>query len=185
VEFLWVGGHPGVDLCNTTPVVDGQPLELLDTPADLRAWLDTAVSPDLLPNRAAPNQATLDWARRLRHALRAVLTADVDRSAPLRRLNTVLGELTAVPAVGPNGALHLRAAGTQTTIRLALAQLAIDACALSPERVRHCANPRCVLIFYDTTKSGTRRWHDMATCGNQAKAAAHYTRLKQRQPGSV
>jgi predicted RNA-binding Zn ribbon-like protein len=179
MEFFWVGGHPGVDLCNTTPVVDGERVELLATPADLNAWLGAVVTD--LPVRSAPSQTTLDWARRLRQALRAVLTAGTDRGVALRQLNTVMTELRAIPAVGPDGTLRLRAADTQTTIRLALAQLAIDACGLPPERVRRCANPRCVLVFHDTTKSGTRRWHDMATCGNQAKAAAYYSRVKQRE----
>jgi predicted RNA-binding Zn ribbon-like protein len=35
-----------------------------------------------------------------------------------------------------------------------------------------------LLHFYDTTKSGTRRWCSMAVCGNRAKAARHYERAK-------
>lgn len=40
-------------------------------------------------------------------------------------------------------------------------------------RVRPCADPRCHRVFYDTTKNGQRRWCDMGTCGNRAKAAKH------------
>ncbi|GAA2660242.1 CGNR zinc finger domain-containing protein [Streptomyces aculeolatus] len=40
-----------------------------------------------------------------------------------------------------------------------------------PERVRGCANPECVLWFYDTSKNGRRRWCSMEGCGNRAKAA--------------
>ncbi len=40
-------------------------------------------------------------------------------------------------------------------------------------RVRRCAGARCGRVFYDTTKNGRRRWCDMATCGNRAKAARH------------
>jgi predicted RNA-binding Zn ribbon-like protein len=40
-------------------------------------------------------------------------------------------------------------------------------------RVRRCADPRCARVFYDGTKNGRRRWCDMATCGNRAKAARH------------
>jgi predicted RNA-binding Zn ribbon-like protein len=45
-------------------------------------------------------------------------------------------------------------------------------------RVRRCADPRCARVFYDGTKNAARRWCDMATCGNRAKAARHRARLK-------
>jgi predicted RNA-binding Zn ribbon-like protein len=43
-------------------------------------------------------------------------------------------------------------------------------------RVRRCADPRCHRVFYDGTKNGLRRWCDMGTCGNRAKAARHRAR---------
>jgi predicted RNA-binding Zn ribbon-like protein len=33
-------------------------------------------------------------------------------------------------------------------------------------------------VFFDNTKNGRRRWCDMATCGNRAKAARHREKLK-------
>ena len=45
------------------------------------------------------------------------------------------------------------------------------------ERVRRCADPRCGRVFQDETKNGRRRWCDMATCGNRAKAARHRMKL--------
>ncbi len=45
-------------------------------------------------------------------------------------------------------------------------------------RVRRCADPRCARVFFDGTKNAARRWCDMATCGNRAKAARHRARLK-------
>lgn len=44
----------------------------------------------------------------------------------------------------------------------------------SPDRIKQCAHPHCILWFHDTSKNGARRWHSMATCGNRAKAARHY-----------
>jgi predicted RNA-binding Zn ribbon-like protein len=38
-------------------------------------------------------------------------------------------------------------------------------------RIRRCGDPRCTRVFYDATRNGRRRWCDMATCGNRAKAA--------------
>lgn len=43
-------------------------------------------------------------------------------------------------------------------------------------RVRRCANDKCLWLFIDNSKTGTRRWCDMASCGNRAKALRHYRR---------
>ena len=46
------------------------------------------------------------------------------------------------------------------------------------ERVRVCANDTCQWIFFDESRGGQRRWCDMASCGNRAKAARHRARAK-------
>jgi predicted RNA-binding Zn ribbon-like protein len=46
------------------------------------------------------------------------------------------------------------------------------------DRVRICANDTCRWIFYDESRAGRRRWCDMASCGNRAKAARHRARAK-------
>jgi predicted RNA-binding Zn ribbon-like protein len=45
-------------------------------------------------------------------------------------------------------------------------------------RIRQCANEKCLWLFVDASKSGTRRWCDMTSCGNQAKARRHYAKAK-------
>jgi predicted RNA-binding Zn ribbon-like protein len=45
-------------------------------------------------------------------------------------------------------------------------------------RLRSCANPHCRWVFYDGTKSGTRRWCTMAVCGNRAKIRRYRQRLQ-------
>ena len=37
----------------------------------------------------------------------------------------------------------------------------------------HLRQRHCRWIFYDTSRTGRRRWCDMATCGNRAKQARH------------
>lgn len=44
--------------------------------------------------------------------------------------------------------------------------------------VRRCANGECVWIFIDASRNATRRWCDMASCGNRAKARRHYLKIK-------
>lgn len=46
------------------------------------------------------------------------------------------------------------------------------------ERLRHCANERCLWLFVDESKAGSRRWCSMSACGNRAKARRHYLRHK-------
>ncbi|HEX2112831.1 MAG TPA: CGNR zinc finger domain-containing protein [Alphaproteobacteria bacterium] len=45
-------------------------------------------------------------------------------------------------------------------------------------RIRQCANEKCLWLFVDESKSGTRRWCDMSSCGNRAKAQRHYAKVK-------
>ncbi|MGH7001910.1 MAG: CGNR zinc finger domain-containing protein, partial [Stellaceae bacterium] len=46
------------------------------------------------------------------------------------------------------------------------------------ERLRLCANQKCLWLFLDDSKSATRRWCSMQACGNRAKAHQHYLRSK-------
>jgi len=48
------------------------------------------------------------------------------------------------------------------------------------QRVRACDG--CYWMFMDTSRNGLRRWCDMKTCGNRAKARRHYERAK--NPGT-
>lgn len=68
---------------------------------------------------------------------------------------------------------------------VALAPLARSAAELISEGpaapVRQCANPKCVLFFYDDSRSRRRRWCSMAVCGNRMKVAAHARRRRSRE----
>jgi predicted RNA-binding Zn ribbon-like protein len=43
-------------------------------------------------------------------------------------------------------------------------------------RLRICANDVCRRVFYDTTRSRTRRWHSYEICGNRNNVAAYRAR---------
>jgi len=45
--------------------------------------------------------------------------------------------------------------------------------------IRRCANPDCLWLFVDESRNGTRRWCDMTSCGNRAKARRHYAKVRQ------
>jgi predicted RNA-binding Zn ribbon-like protein len=46
--------------------------------------------------------------------------------------------------------------------------------------VRQCANEKCLWLFLDKSKNGSRRWCEMKSCGNRAKARRHYLRVTAR-----
>lgn len=48
--------------------------------------------------------------------------------------------------------------------------------------VRECASETCSWLFLDRSRTHRRRWCDMKSCGNRAKARRHYARLKGQEP---
>jgi predicted RNA-binding Zn ribbon-like protein len=40
-------------------------------------------------------------------------------------------------------------------------------------RLKRCERAACNLVFYDTTRSGTRRWHAESPCGNRERQRRH------------
>ena len=186
-EPFWVGNHPGLDLVNTLAVdAGGEPLELVSDWDALLAWAEAAGLIDAALEqrcRAVPEQqgrSAVAWFRRLRTSLREVLESDDDPAA-VKAFDTALA---VVPVrlcyrlTQPRHMSPLEAAGPLDELRLALALAAVDAAQLDRSRVRRCGNHRCVLLYVDTTKNRSRRWCDMAVCGNRAKAHAHYQRLR-------
>ena len=65
--------------------------------------------------------------------------------------------------------------GDPATVTSALGVVAADAIdVLSGARqgtIALCASATCRAAFFDTSRSRTRRWCDMNTCGNQQKKA--------------
>ena len=191
-EFLWVGNHPGLDLINTAAVdAHGDRIDFVASWTDLVDWTRAAglIDPDLAQRcRAATHRRSrtvLMWFRRLRSSLRAVLEAGQDNTAAASALDAAVaavsirlsyqpGQPCAIVPRDPSGPLD--------QLRLTLATAALDATRLDRSRVRHCSSPSCVLLYYDTTKNGSRRWCDMAACGNRAKAQAHYRRTRRSEP---
>jgi predicted RNA-binding Zn ribbon-like protein len=45
-------------------------------------------------------------------------------------------------------------------------------------RVRVCEGANCTWLFLDPTKNGSRRWCEMKSCGNRAKASRHRARAR-------
>ncbi len=193
-EFFWVGNHPGLDLVNTEAVdAHGDRLELVRDWVALVDWaeaaglIDTDVAQQCREATDRRGRSLLAWFRRLRSSLRIVLESGADQAAAADTLADAVAGVSVRLSYQPPGHQHglpLDAPGTFGQLRLALATTAIDATRLDRSRVRSCGSPRCVLLYYDTTRNRSRRWCDMAACGNRAKASAHYHRAKHPDRGS-
>jgi predicted RNA-binding Zn ribbon-like protein len=195
LPFTFVGERLWLDFVNT----DGG-VHSADCVGDfdgLVSWLETAIALDIeraqMMRRRALQQpsgatAALVDARRVRSSLRTLAERGAvtpqARLEALAEINRVLGRSAGTRR------LELRGDGTFARsfvpvgdafagLMIPIVESAADALILGElPRVRRCADPRCSRVFYDGTKNAARRWCDMATCGNRAKAARHRARLK-------
>ena len=183
-QFLWTGNHPATDLCNTEPVIEGERVELLPDFESVVSWANLAGvasradSFDVTDREAA---RTLRFVRRLRAGLRATLDPSIAETAAIDGLNAVLREAPGVVHAEPSPGrvtVSLAATAPGAQLRLDIAAATMDVFRHDPDRIRRCAGPTCVLLFLDLSKSGRRRWCDMAVCGNRAKVAAHHARAR-------
>ena len=95
---------------------------------------------------------------------------------PAARLTT-LAEPSAATVrldVGEDQALRTRLEWAEPTPTATLArQIAMELDEIDPKRLKRCALPACELLFYDTTRSGTRRWHAESPCGLRERQRRH------------
>lgn len=62
-------------------------------------------------------------------------------------------------------------AGVADDLRLPLIELVRSP--VGADGLKRCGNPLCRWVFVDGSRNGSRRWCDMAACGNRAKVARH------------
>jgi predicted RNA-binding Zn ribbon-like protein len=48
-------------------------------------------------------------------------------------------------------------------------RIALELGEIDPRRLKRCERPACELVFYDTTRSATRRWHAESPCGSRER----------------
>ena len=150
-----------LDLLNTTPVIDGRMVDLLEDTAAAREW----------PRAHGGGRAEdVDTVRRVRGDLQRVVRGDADASV-LRRYLTGVRQ---VPDIGPDGVVWELKADWPARLVLAWGALQSD----MPGRLRPCANDECRLFLIDRTRAGTARWCSMSGCGNRMKARRHYQRTR-------
>jgi predicted RNA-binding Zn ribbon-like protein len=174
--------HPGHGRTDDQHQTD----EHLVLPADAAMWF---LEQELIHRDAGIRLTDTDLARikRVRSALREVVDSVVQGRKPeadaVHLVNAVLESRRPTRLELDGSALRIghRHAATPVDDALALiAEAIIEELATGrPERLRVCANDRCRWAFFDSSPTGRRRWCDMRSCGNQAKAARYRARLKE------
>ena len=162
--------------------------------ADLLAWLHAAgalaprqISTLRTSAEGAPQAAERVWSRALafRETLARVLLARAQGKSP------DAGDLRALEAEYARTARYGRLASSEEGFRwtvdaqadeleLALRPLVESAISLMTSarmaRLRRCGNDTCYWLFLDETKNCSRRWCEMASCGNLMKVRRHRER---------
>jgi len=198
--FRCPGGELCLDFCNTGQNVRGYGDEHDEWLADfgeLVAWLHaagalTAKQASALRSSAqatpeAP-QRVLSRALRFREALARVLIAKAQQRTPFTDDMHLIEQEYARSA--RYGRLASAEQGFRWTVDseadeldLALRPIVESAVSLmtSPRmaRLRRCGNATCYWLFLDETKNASRRWCEMASCGNVMKVRRHRARARQ------
>ncbi|HEY7342670.1 MAG TPA: ABATE domain-containing protein [Ktedonobacterales bacterium] len=186
-------GSLALALINTETVDRGKKRDALSSTDALAQWwakMGTQFPDQCVIGRAgepiAWTRELLDAVGELRLALRIVITRVVDQHAAvaedLKPINEIL-------ALGYSALETTREGSVKAVTYLrdpkkgrVLVAVALSALRLLTEsdwqRLHQCKNDRCIVFFYDTTKSGTRRWCS-PDCMNRARSIQQYQRSKQ------
>jgi predicted RNA-binding Zn ribbon-like protein len=109
------------------------------------------------------------------HAADAILAGESVDCAELNAL--AAGSSARIELVVTDGVPRRHLIWADTSLSAALARRLIEELnALEPDRFRRCARPECDLLFYDTTRSRTRRWHAEDPCGWRERQRVHRLR---------
>lgn len=190
--YVFVGGALALDLVNTEVISRGKRRDLLATPDEVVDWWRAALG-HYPEHRIAGAQVgkledggeLLGALKALRKALRGIFVALAEKrrveEADLEVLNGVLSTGYRSLEITPGGELapayRTRDVG-RGEVLLPIAMSAFELITRGDAgRLHECRNPKCMLLFYDTSKSATRRWCSTA-CMNRARSAQRYRQRK-------
>jgi predicted RNA-binding Zn ribbon-like protein len=201
-KFDFSAGRLCLDFVNTVSGTRAQPKERFNAYADLVSWGRQAGvlgEPDAqrlaraAKRRAGEAARILAEAVRLREAMFRVFAGAAEcspqRPEDMEVLNTALARaLTHVRLdATPEGCVRVWGNGGDELDRMLWPVLrsAMDVLTSQEERERihKCESPACDWLFLDTSRNRSRRWCDMKSCGNRAKARRYYARHKHEAAG--
>ncbi|WP_227982219.1 CGNR zinc finger domain-containing protein [Nocardia spumae] len=163
----------------------GDAVERIPTPQRLVDWLAV--------NGLAVESCTtaqLELARELRESIHAAATAAALRDAlpafAVGVINDCSSRGRAAAVLTPEGKRQWRLS-SGSRVADALGVIAADAISIiageRDGRLALCASPTCRAAFFDTSRSRTRKWCDMNTCGNRQKKARFHANQRKNAAG--
>jgi predicted RNA-binding Zn ribbon-like protein len=185
-----------IEFMNTAELEGGVPVDHLDSTRAALDWLQTWAELDLVG--VSGSSSVLARVVSARTAFRELWDAVVEHRRPhegaVREINRVLRHRTQLEvetSVDERGLAIYRLSRhfAGDPVDCALAELAepLAEALGSPEsidRIRTCANDECRWVFFDGSRTHRKRWCDMASCGNRAKAARHRARARAGETAS-
>jgi len=106
----------------------------------------------------------------------------VDRLLDSRGLESHAARLTALARPSraqaqleiADGRLDQRLEWTDPSLVAGLARrVVLELGAIDSDRLRRCGRSECDLVFYDSTRSNTQRWHAESPCGRRERQRRH------------
>jgi predicted RNA-binding Zn ribbon-like protein len=200
--FAFVGERLWLDFVNSDDAAsDRRRLTRMDALGSFDGFIRWLTEAGLLDDeralamaRRAQEQPTgassaLHEARRVRNVLRGLAERggsgdDRATQAAITEINRVLGRSAGTRRVEPDAdggfvRNFVTVGDVFAGLLVPVIESAADALVTGElARVRRCADPRCARVFFDSSRNGKRRWCEMATCGNRAKAARHRRKAK-------
>ena len=189
-RFVFLGGNIALDLVNTVHMLRGKRVDVLQTPQDVALWWEMAqqVYPQLIKEQEHTdwNEQQVSTLRTLREVLRLLfellaIQHQVNENA-VKELNAFLREghyALKVSQTGKVSAVYQAHPGKENMVVVTIAYAAMSLLTEHDRsRLRACQNSRCILLFYDTSKSATRHWCSIA-CTNRARSRQYYKRAKE------
>ncbi|MGW5111624.1 CGNR zinc finger domain-containing protein [Nocardia sp. NPDC004123] len=172
---LFVSGNLALNFIGTAQERRTTFIDRLSTDDELAEWVTAAgildTAPDCTGARTrAVNLREAAW-RLMLATLDGEPAADADRRLVNRHAHDTAPELT----LRADGSVHR--SGTLDSALAAVARSAIELLG-SPDRdrIKECGRDACTRLYIDTSRGGSRRWCDMAVCGNRAKSKAFRAR---------
>ncbi len=165
----------------------GRAEDRLDDPHWVRSFLAKWDLPDRIVSAKATRAALGELRSVLRRFVDRAVAEESLTAADLTALNTVLGAEPVVRRLEPSGSTYrMRLDPVRASLRAVLAEIAKSFADILIEgdltRIKLCENSDCRWVFYDRSRSRTRRWCEGASgCGNLLKVRRFRKRQKKNR----
>ena len=189
-SYPLVGGDPALDFLNTVhDWTAAERRDYLTNFADALRFGEASglLSPAEVRRLHGAAGAEMRRLRDLRSRIERIFRAVVESHSPSREDLDALARDAAVAAamtiISRSNDHYTRAIDSaragHAALRLRIVDAAVALLTGPPEIVKRIkACPACGWFFRDETRSATRKWCSMATCGSAAKSRRHYWRTK-------